>query len=61
MLKGFLTYSAIASLLAFALTKVLGVDVTPEEVTPAVEAGGAVVLAVVGFYGRWRATRKVAE
>jgi len=57
MFKGKLTATSIAALAAFALSKVLGVDIGVDEISPLVEAGVVIATAAVGFYGRWRATR----
>lgn len=54
MLKGKLTYTALAGILASVLSRVLGFEVGEGEVQQLVEA----VLAVVAVYGRFRATRK---
>lgn len=56
VLKGKLTYSALGSIIAILGTQILGDGVVTQADWQSL---GAAVLALVGIYGRWRATRGV--
>lgn len=51
--KGKLTYTALAAVVAPVMAQLLGVDVVQSEVVQVFQA----VAALIGVYGRWRATK----